>query len=81
MSKYTSLTIFHRRLSIMKMLIHWVITFFGNLAGALFVTCIIFGCKTLSSLRPFYFPFPHAPPLFFPQSAASSPPSPTKKKP
>ena len=40
---YTSLAALHRRTSILLMLRHWFITFFGNLAGALFVTCVIIG--------------------------------------
>lgn len=28
-----------------KMLLHWFICFWGNLAGCLFVMAIIFGCK------------------------------------
>ena len=34
----------HRRLSLGKMLTHWAITFFGNLAGSLFLVAIIAGC-------------------------------------
>ena len=37
------------RISIWKMLYHWTFCFFGNLAGALFVMAIIFGCKSRSS--------------------------------
>ncbi|KAG9592406.1 Formate/nitrite transporter, partial [Aureobasidium melanogenum] len=40
---YTSLAALHRRTSVLLMLRHWLLTFFGNLAGALFVTCIIVG--------------------------------------
>ncbi|KAI5198294.1 formate/nitrate family transporter [Aureobasidium subglaciale] len=40
---YTSLAALHRRTSVLLMLRHWLVTFFGNLAGALFVTCIIVG--------------------------------------
>lgn len=32
---YTTIAVLHRRLSILKMLRHWTITFFGNLAGML----------------------------------------------
>ena len=35
--------VLHLRLSIPKMLIHWIITFFGNLAGSLFVVTLITG--------------------------------------
>ncbi|THW05725.1 formate/nitrate family transporter [Aureobasidium pullulans] len=38
---YTTLSTLHRRTSILLMLRHWLLTFFGNLAGALFVTGII----------------------------------------
>jgi formate/nitrite transporter FocA (FNT family) len=41
---YTTLSFVHRRLSIWKMLLHWAVTFFGNLAGSLFVVAIITGC-------------------------------------
>jgi formate/nitrite transporter FocA (FNT family) len=27
------------------MLIHWAVTFLGNLAGSLFIVAIVFGCK------------------------------------
>ncbi|KAI4718018.1 formate/nitrate family transporter [Aureobasidium sp. EXF-10727] len=40
---YTSLSALHRRTSVLLMLRHWLLTFFGNLAGALFVTCVIMG--------------------------------------
>ena len=33
--QYTTISVLHGRLSILKMLRHWVITFFGNLAGKL----------------------------------------------
>jgi len=45
---YTTVSALHRRLSWYKMLLHWFITFLGNLAGALFMVSIIFGCKYLS---------------------------------
>ena len=44
---YTTVAALHRRLSIWRMLRHWVVTFFGNLAGSLFVCCVIVGCKSL----------------------------------
>ena len=44
---YTTVAALHRRLSIWRMLRHWVVTFFGNLAGSLFVSCVIVGCKSL----------------------------------
>ncbi|KAK4973281.1 hypothetical protein LTR66_011202 [Elasticomyces elasticus] len=40
---YTTLSTLHRRTSPAKMLQHWFLTFFGNLAGALFVVGIIIG--------------------------------------
>jgi len=39
----TTISALHRRLSVWKMLAHWVITFFGNLAGSLFVACLVVG--------------------------------------
>jgi hypothetical protein len=39
----TTIAALHRRLSPWKMLLHWFITFWGNLAGSLFVMAIIFG--------------------------------------
>ena len=40
---YNSLAALHRRTSILMMLSHCFLTFFGNLAGALFVSCVIIG--------------------------------------
>ncbi|KAK0734527.1 Formate/nitrite transporter [Lasiosphaeria miniovina] len=40
---YTAVAVLHGRLSIWKMLVHWFICFWGNLAGSLFVTAIICG--------------------------------------
>lgn len=40
---FTSLAVLHRRLSPLKMLIHWIVTFFGNLAGSLFIMALITG--------------------------------------
>ncbi|KAH9810092.1 Formate/nitrite transporter [Teratosphaeria destructans] len=40
---YTTVSCLHRRLSPLKMLIHWFVTFWGNLAGSLFVMAIIIG--------------------------------------
>ncbi|KAK5116677.1 hypothetical protein LTR62_007351 [Meristemomyces frigidus] len=40
---FTTISVLHRRLSVLKMLMHWTITFFGNLAGSLFVMGIIVG--------------------------------------
>jgi formate/nitrite transporter FocA (FNT family) len=44
---YTLVAVVHRRLSVWKMLGHWFITFWGNLAGSLFVVCLITGCKSI----------------------------------
>ena len=40
---FTTISVLHRRLSVVKMLMHWFITFFGNLAGSLFVMGLITG--------------------------------------
>ncbi|KAK3071838.1 hypothetical protein LTR53_007931 [Teratosphaeriaceae sp. CCFEE 6253] len=40
---FTTISALHRRLSPLKMLLHWTITFFGNLAGSLFIMGIIIG--------------------------------------
>lgn len=45
MSQYTTVAALQRKLPWWKMLVHWVVTFLGNLAGALFMVAIIFGCK------------------------------------
>lgn len=39
----TTAAVLHGRLSVGKMLIHWTLTFFGNLAGSLFLVSIIAG--------------------------------------
>lgn len=41
--QYTTLAALHRRISVWKMLMHWALTFFGNLAGSLFIVGIIIG--------------------------------------
>lgn len=41
--QYTTLSTLHRRTSPWKMLMHWALTFFGNLAGALFIVGVIIG--------------------------------------
>lgn len=38
-------SVLHGRLPARKMLLHWFLCFFGNLAGSLFVMAIIMGCK------------------------------------
>lgn len=40
---YTTVATLHGRISVLKMLRHWWITFWGNLAGSLFVCCVIVG--------------------------------------
>jgi formate/nitrite transporter FocA (FNT family) len=44
MLQFTTVAVLNRRLSWSKMLIHWGVTFLGNLAGSLFVVAIVFGC-------------------------------------
>lgn len=43
---YTTVAALHGRLSVWRMLRHWGVTFLGNLAGSLFVCCVIVGCKS-----------------------------------
>ncbi|KAJ5142435.1 uncharacterized protein N7515_001222 [Penicillium bovifimosum] len=50
---FTTVAVLHRRLPWSKMLIHWVVTFLGNLAGSLFVVAIIFGYGNVFSAEPF----------------------------
>ncbi|KAM3499655.1 hypothetical protein MY11210_009599 [Beauveria gryllotalpidicola] len=40
---YTTLAALHRRVSIRQMLMHWALTFFGNLAGSLLIVSIVIG--------------------------------------
>ena len=40
---FTTVAVIQKRISIVKMFIHWFVTFFGNLAGSLFVVSIITG--------------------------------------
>ncbi|KAI4844301.1 Formate/nitrite transporter [Aureobasidium sp. EXF-8845] len=40
---FTTISTLHRRTSILQMLQHWTITFFGNLAGSLFIMGILVG--------------------------------------
>ncbi|CBY00693.1 hypothetical protein IAQ61_011601 [Plenodomus lingam] len=40
---YTTVAALHGRISVLKMLRHWFVTFWGNLAGCLFVCCVIVG--------------------------------------
>ena len=43
----------HRRTSVLEMLRHWLLTFFGNLAGALFIVGIIIGHGGVLSAEPY----------------------------
>lgn len=49
----TTISVLQRRLSITKMLMHWFITFWGNLAGSLFVVAIITGYGGIFSTDPY----------------------------
>lgn len=42
--QYTAVAALDRRITIWKMLIHWFLCFWGNLAGSLFLMAIVFGC-------------------------------------
>src|SRR6478609_7388885 len=44
--QFTLTAVLQGRLPIRKMLLHWFLCFFGNLAGSLFVMSIIMGCKS-----------------------------------
>ncbi|KAJ5683576.1 formate/nitrite transporter family protein [Penicillium macrosclerotiorum] len=50
---FTTVAVLQRRLSWSKMLIHWVITFLGNLTGSLFLVTIIFGYGDVFAADPF----------------------------
>ncbi|KAI9044859.1 formate/nitrite transporter family protein [Aspergillus affinis] len=50
---YTTVAALQRRLSWPKMLLHWFVTFWGNLAGSLFVVAIIFGYGNVFSAEPY----------------------------
>ncbi|CAG7989000.1 unnamed protein product [Penicillium nalgiovense] len=50
---FTTLAVLHRRLPWPRMLIHWAVTFIGNLAGSLFIVTIIFGYGNAFSAEPF----------------------------
>ncbi|KAF2161561.1 hypothetical protein M409DRAFT_27957 [Zasmidium cellare ATCC 36951] len=49
----TTIAVLQRRLSVPKMLMHWFVTFFGNLAGSLFVVAIITGYGGVFDLPPY----------------------------
>ncbi|KAF1820201.1 Formate/nitrite transporter [Dissoconium aciculare CBS 342.82] len=40
---FTTISVLHGRLSVWKMLRHWAVTFVGNLAGSLFIACLLMG--------------------------------------
>jgi formate/nitrite transporter FocA (FNT family) len=48
---YTTVAVVHRRLSVLRMLRHWLVTFLGNLAGSLFVCCVVVGCEFLKYIE------------------------------
>ncbi|GAQ03869.1 hypothetical protein ALT_1190 [Aspergillus lentulus] len=50
---YTTVAALHRQLSWYKMLLHWSVTFWGNLAGSLFVVAIIFGYGNVFAADPY----------------------------
>lgn len=41
---FTTVAALHRKLPWWRMVLHWFVTFWGNLAGSLFVVAIILGC-------------------------------------
>ena len=43
-TQFTTVAAAQCKLAWWKMLVHWFVTFWGNLAGSLFVVAIIFGC-------------------------------------
>ncbi|GAM36449.1 hypothetical protein TCE0_018f05552 [Talaromyces pinophilus] len=50
---FTTLAALQRRLPWYKMLIHWFVTFFGNLCGSLFMVAIILGYGEVFSADPY----------------------------
>ncbi|KAJ5579635.1 formate/nitrite transporter family protein [Penicillium hispanicum] len=50
---FTTVAVLQRKLSWWKMLVHWVVTFLGNLAGSLFMVSIIFGYGDIFSADPY----------------------------
>lgn len=44
---YSVVALLHRRCSVLDLLKTWVVSFFGNLAGALFFMAVLTGCKFL----------------------------------
>ncbi len=54
--KFTGIAFAHGRIPFLKMLQHWFLCFWGNMAGCLFVLAIIIGCKCHQMLlyRPYH---------------------------
>ncbi|RLL95916.1 hypothetical protein CFD26_104470 [Aspergillus turcosus] len=50
---YTTVAALQRQLPWYKMLLHWFVTFWGNLAGSLFVVAIIFGYGNVFAADPY----------------------------
>ncbi|KAI9368235.1 Formate/nitrite transporter [Aspergillus egyptiacus] len=50
---YTTVAALQRHISWARMLLHWFLTFWGNLAGSLFVVAVIFGYGEVFSSEPF----------------------------
>ncbi|KAJ5974701.1 hypothetical protein N7481_011911 [Penicillium waksmanii] len=50
---FTTVAALQQRLPWWKMLVHWTVTFLGNLAGSLFIVTIIFGYGEVFSAEPF----------------------------
>ncbi|KAH7136286.1 Formate/nitrite transporter-domain-containing protein [Dactylonectria macrodidyma] len=50
---FTMVSVLHGRLPARKMLLHWFLCFFGNLAGSLFTMAIIFGYGGVFDASPF----------------------------
>ena len=43
--QFMSTAFLHRRVTFFHLMVNWVVSFFGNLAGMLFFMAIITGCK------------------------------------
>ncbi|ODM14353.1 hypothetical protein SI65_10188 [Aspergillus cristatus] len=50
---FTTVAALHRKLSWWRVLVHWFVTFWGNLAGSLFVMALIFGYGEVFSAEPY----------------------------
>jgi formate/nitrite transporter FocA (FNT family) len=48
---YSVIALLHRRCSFLDLLKTWFVSFFGNLAGALFFMAVLTGCKLPTSYR------------------------------